>query len=158
MRDWPQEIAKPHQYGNFRDPSKRYPTKAQKAAKRELRDGNSIAHLNLLRMMPCAVCHEMKGIHPHHLRSLDAAKERGVGRKATDRHAVPLCFDHHLGCDGVHSVGSRQEVAWFRDSYGVDAHNLAACLWSVTGDLGRMNRVLLAHKLAASRELVSRKR
>lgn len=144
------------EYGNFRRPEDRYPTKAQKDAKKAQRAGNSVAHLNLIRMMAsCAVCHANKDLHAHHLTGGKAAKTRGVGRKAPDRFTLPLCAMHHTGHTGVHNVGSRREAAWFLD-YGMDGEALADALWAGTGDIGRMNRILLAHKLIASRVLLER--
>jgi hypothetical protein len=143
-------------YGNFKpDKTSRYwPSKASKArTRRAEREGNSEAHLNLIRMLPCTVCHRKTDIHAHHLQSLAAARERGVGQKATDKWAVSLCGDHHME---LHGLGSRREPEWF-DEFGMNAHALAMAYWQSTGDFNRLNRILLAHKLAASRVLLERK-
>lgn len=153
--DWPVDL-QPHVYGNFRNQSRYFPSKAAKArAKRATREGNSDAHLNLIRMLPCTVCERRHGIHAHHLQSGLAAKERGVGMKASDRWAVSLCGEHHAD---LHRYGSRREVGWFAEFGFISPHALADAYWHSTGDFNRLNRILLAHKLAASRELVSRKR
>ncbi len=149
--DWPQTLNKP-MLANFKDKD-RFVPHAGRQKWQATRSGMSPAHLALLRQLPCTVCHE-RAHHAHHLRSGVAAKERGVGIKATDRWAVGLCFHHH---DDVHRVGSRQECHWF-SQWAIDPHLLANALWAGTGDLGRMGRILLAHKLAASRELTSRRK
>ena len=91
---------------------------------------------------------------PHHLRYGEAAKERSIGRKSTDRRVIPLCRVHH---DAAHALGSRRERAYFAE-WGYEALAVSEALWLNSGDLSRMNRVLLAHKLAASRELLMRKK
>lgn len=155
MRDRASEIDRPRVYGNFRpDKFARNAGPQPWLKRREKREGNSNQHLFLIKRLPCLTC----GVHgrsdPHHLRHGVAAKGRGVGMKAQDRYCVPLCRACH---DAVHMIGSRRERGWFED-YGYQALALADALWVNSGDVSRMNRVLLAHKLAASRELVSRKR
>ena len=120
---------------------------------RKARTGMSDAHLALIRKLPCSVCHIGPGvhiIHPHHLKSGPARKERGVGMKATDKWAVPLCgFVHHRE---IERLGSRKEYEWFQDR-GLDPYELAKALWLATGDIGRMVQVLVAHKQGAHRSL-----
>jgi hypothetical protein len=76
-----------------------------------------------------------------------------VSQKATDRWAVPLCFKHHLGEDGTHKVGSREEGKWFLDR-GVDSWCLARELWKATGDSERMLTLIhnFSRKAKAGRE------
>ena len=150
--NWPQTLNKP-QLANFR------PDRFAKNAgpqpwrtRRELRVGNSNAHLDLIRQLPCTLCERHGESDPHHLRFRAAAKERGVGMKATDRWSVPVCRRCH---DEIHALGSRREEGLFRER-GFNALALAHALWANTGALPRMNRVLLAHKLAAVREQLRR--
>jgi hypothetical protein len=110
-----------------------------KAAER--REGNSKAHLALIRQLPCCLTGKFGPSDPHHLLE-GLAHERGVGRKATDRWALPVCRAKH---DELHRVGSRQEHAWFRKHGIADPLEFAAALWRVTGDLDRMLRVWEAH-------------
>jgi hypothetical protein len=91
------------------------------------RDGMSEAYLAAIRRMPSCLSGREPCV-PHHLRSGPAAKERGVGMKATDKWAIPLTPEEHTGPDGVHSVGSKQEIRWFVDR-GVMPLTLASCLW-----------------------------
>lgn len=157
MSDWPQDLnASRRVLGNFRpDRFAKNAGPAPWAKRREILEGNSNAHLALIRMLPCSVCEVAKGVHAHHLRSLQAAKERGVGRKASDRWAVSLCRAHH---EDIHRYGSRREPEWFMDGFEINPHALANALWNNTGDISRLSRVLLAHKLEASRALIGRRR
>lgn len=141
--DHPREL---RPYGRVLDnqrPSLRERSK-KKVSAQERREGNSSAHLALIRKMPCCTClmvHERND--PHHLKSELAGAERGVGMKATDKWTVPLCRRCH---DEVESIGSRKEVGFF-EWYGIsDVHELAHALWKETGDLGRMIKILMAHR------------
>lgn len=117
-------------------------TKKAKPTTAERREGNCKKHLALIRKLPCCVTGLPGPSDPHHLRE-GLAHERGIGRKATDRWAVPLCRQLH---DEAHRVGSRQEREWFRKRGIDDPLELAAALWRTTGDLERMRRVVEAHR------------
>jgi hypothetical protein len=105
------------------------------------REGDSARHLENIRKLPSCVSGRTP-CEAHHLRIKD---ERGVGLKASDRWAVPLTTDEHVaGPDCVHSVGSRQETAWFRER-GVDCLKLAAELWDARHSLAAMERVIAKH-------------
>lgn len=106
------------------------------------RPGMSPAHLRLIRQLPCCVTGLPGPNDPHHLKA-GLVHERGVGRKATDRWAVPLCREKH---EEVERVGSRNEWAWFKKHGIEDPLELAAALWRNTGDLDRMVRVIEAHR------------
>lgn len=139
-RDWPQQVPRARVLANFRQP--RYGGSLNAISNwRDKREGMSAKHLVLIRQLPCSLC-PSTGVDPHHLKSLAAAKERGVGLKATDKWTVPLCRFHH---SDIERLGSRREVAWFMD-HGIDPHALAHGLWLATGDLGRMLSVLRAHQ------------
>lgn len=116
-------------------------TKKVKPTAAEKRDGNSKAHLALIRQLPCCITGKRAPSDPHHLRE-GLAHERGIGRKATDRWTVPVCRSIH---EDLHKVGSRQEWEWFRKRGIEDPLELAAALYRNTGDLERMQRVLEAH-------------
>ena len=139
--DWPREFRE-HRIGNFR------PSLAERNAKRpkrgSQRPGMSGTHLELIRLMPCSACLKVNGkSDPHHLKSLGAKAERGVGLKATDRWAVPLCRSCH---NEIEAISSPREPKWFADFGVADVHELAHALWHATGDLGRMIKVLMAHR------------
>lgn len=116
-------------------------TKKVKPSSAERREGNCKKHLALIRKLPCCVTGKRGPNDPHHLKE-GLAHERGIGRKATDRWAVPLCRTKH---EEVERIGSRNEQAWFQKHGIADSLELAAALWRNTGDLERMQRVLEAH-------------
>ena len=155
VRDnWPQTFSheqKPRfKPDRFAEGAGRQPWKTR----RERREGNCNAHLFLVRSLPCLICGVRGRSDPHHLRHGQAAKGRGVGMKAQDRFCVPLCRACH---DSTHAIGSRRERGYFAE-YGYEALAVADALWVNSGDLSRLHRVLLAHKLAASRELLMRRK
>lgn len=126
---------------NFRPSVRERIAKKNKPKSASKREGMNEKHLALIRQLPCCVTGKAPRSDPHHLKE-GLAHERGIGRKATDRWAVPLCRQKH---EEVERIGSRQEWAWFR-SHGIeDPLELAAALWRVTGDLDRMRKVLAAH-------------
>lgn len=105
------------------------------------RPGMSEEHLALIRQLPSCI----SGTGPceaHHLKSGPAKDERGQGQKATDRWAVPLTVMEH---SELERIGSRLEEAWFRERGVGDVVELAAALWTNTGDLNRMWKVQQAH-------------
>jgi hypothetical protein len=108
MSDWPQEFRKPHVLNNQR-PSLKERAKRH-VSSQERREGNSAAHLALIRQLPCCVCGKAPPVDCHHLKSGPAASERSVGRRATDQWAVPLCRICH---SAVERMGSRREFEWF---------------------------------------------
>lgn len=127
---------------NFR-PSvrQRLEAKARKESAARKRPGMSEAHLVLIRQLPCCASGWRAPSDAHHLRQ-GLSNERGVGRKATDRWAVPLSRRMH---DDLHRLGSRRELEWFQ-AHGIeDPLELANALWANTGDLERMRKVLEVH-------------
>lgn len=135
------EIYKEKVFGNFRE---RFPEK-HKSTFRDERPGMSEKHLSLVRQMPCCVCLEVRPkvtIDPHHLKSGPAKDERGIGLRATDKWALPVCRLHH---EMVERLSSRSETQFFFDA-GVDPHDLAKSLWDASGDLERMVKILIAHR------------
>jgi hypothetical protein len=70
-------------------------------------------YLAFIRLLPCLICG--KKAEPHH------AGQRGIGQKADDRTAIPLCQKHHrrpgLGgaSDSAHALGKR-----FWQHHGID--------------------------------------
>ena len=108
--------------------------------KRDRSDGMSDAYLAKIRKLPSCISWQMP-CEAHHLRSGPAARERGVGRKATDKWALPLTPEEHSQC---HHYGSKREIAWFR-SKGIHAHSLAKELWANRHNQMAMYRVLMDH-------------
>jgi hypothetical protein len=111
--------------------------RAKKPSRASQRKGMSPEHIDLVRQLPSCLSGAVP-CDPHHLR---IKGERGVGMKATDRWAVPLTRAEHTD---VHKVGSKMEMAWFRGR-GIDPLQLSAALWDATGDLDRMERIVLDH-------------
>jgi hypothetical protein len=73
---------------------------------------------------------------------LKCTGERGIGKKSSNRWAVPLCSECHI--NGVERVGSRQEAAWFRER-GILCLDLAAALHANSHSLDAMMNVLKMH-------------
>lgn len=138
MASWPQEIKKPHVYGNFKS---RGPKERHRNSERfKTRPGMSDDHLAMIRQLHCCVCDRAAPSDPHHIKA--GTGERGTGLRSTDRWAVPMCRTHH---DEVERIGSRNERQWFLDRH-VDPHELTQALWASTGDLARMRNVLATQR------------
>ena len=133
------EIRHERVYGNFkpRGPRQR---KTKNSQNYKRRSGMSDEHLDLVRQLPCCVCGARPRSEAHHLKA--GTGERGMGLRSTDRWAVPLCRDDH---DEVERIGAKRETEWFR-AHGIDQLSLALGLWSTTGDLNRMIKVMEAHR------------
>src|SRR5262249_14917279 len=79
-------------------------------------------HLRYVAQQACLICGR-KQSDPHHLRYL---QPRALGRKASDKFAVPLCRSHHRA---VHRAGDEQ--AWWKAA-GIDPVKVARQLWRQT--------------------------
>lgn len=141
MTEKPQEIRPPHVYGNFRKPLRERVKRHVSAQER--REGNSKRHLECVRQLPCCITLQMPAGECHHLKSGPAAKERGMGQKATDKWVVPMGHKAHIY--GIELLGSRNEEAWFA-KHGIDPYELAAALWAASGDIPKMTAIVLAHR------------
>jgi hypothetical protein len=107
------------------------------------REGDSPKHLDFVRSLPCVVCGFVAIAH-HLNRSVDGLP-KGKGRKNTDRWAIPLCTLHHNGQkDSVHGHGD--DEAWLA-MRGIQARDLAAALWRVSGDLEAGERIVYRAKV-----------
>lgn len=77
------------------------------------------AHKAMLSERACVICERLYGQHPggnvelHHLRS-------GGWGKGDYRTLIPLCYDHHRGANGIHTLGTK---AWERQ-FGVSQRDL----------------------------------
>ena len=135
-------IRREHVYGNFKNRSAIPPRK--KRAEWKPRAGMSKKHLEFIRALPCIKCMSQVGVQAHHLKQ--GTGERGAGMRSTDRWAVPLCGPEARDCHGeVERIGAKNEIEWFA-GFGIDPHELARGLWSVSGNREQMLVVLLAHK------------
>ena len=135
------EIKRDLVLANFR-PTLRQRKQRRTGTWRKTRPGNDPTHLELIRQLPCCICLSRKEVQAHHLK---CGGERGMGLKAPDKFAVPLCaIPHH---DEVERIGSRNEMAWFEDKGGFDPLELANALWSAPRDATAMLKIILAqHK------------
>jgi hypothetical protein len=79
-------------------------------------------HLRFVISQPCLICGRTPS-DAHHIRF---AEQRAIGRKVSDRFAVPICRLHHRE---LHRRGN--ERAWWQ-SQGIDPLVVAATLWART--------------------------
>jgi hypothetical protein len=79
-------------------------------------------HLKFVASQPCLVCGRTPS-DPHHIRF---AEQRAMGRKVSDKFAVPICRLHHRE---LHRRGN--EHAWWQNQ-GIDPLVVAATLWART--------------------------
>lgn len=62
--------------------------------------------------MPCIVCETM-GFYTHPVQVHHVRLNHGWGRSGHTA-TIPLCWEHHVGATGVHSMGREQ----FKEKYG----------------------------------------
>jgi len=79
-------------------------------------------HLRFVASQPCLVC----GRTPSDAHHIKFAEQRAMGRKVSDKFAVPICRLHHRE---LHRRGN--EHAWWQ-SQGIDPLPVAASLWGRT--------------------------
>jgi hypothetical protein len=79
-------------------------------------------HLKFVASQPCLVC----GRTPSDAHHLKFAEQRAMGRKVSDRFAVPICRLHHRE---LHRRGN--ERAWWQ-TQGIDPLPIATSLWEKT--------------------------
>ena len=156
-RSWPADLNNlRREYGRFRDPAARYPTKAQKAIKRAARPGNDLEHLARVRQLWCTLGHE-RGlkIDVHHLQGGPVRKFRGLGLKSPDAWVVPLEHWRHME---LHALGSRHELDYFMENGGINPYVLATALFAISKmGVMTMGRVLTAHQLQGAAYLLRHK-
>ena len=84
-------------------------------------------YLEAVRELPCVIClHHtggpLTGSSAHHvIHTKDAGQGSRGQRKTPDTMAIPLCWKHHQGPDGVHT---RPE--WWKANFGLDVDYIAA--------------------------------
>jgi hypothetical protein len=106
------------------------------------RERQEPGYLEKIRKLPCCIpgCKESPPSHAHHLK---CTGERGIGKKSSNKWAVPLCHECHI--NGVERIGSRQEAAWFRER-GILCLDLAAALYANSHSLDAMLNVVRTHR------------
>ena len=103
---------------------------------RRKREGMSATHRANIHDLLCATCGK-PGPEVHHLMKALPQGERGMGRKAADRWAIPLCHGCHRA---VHDHGN--DEVWLAE-HGIQGRELASALWAERDSLDGMIRVLL---------------
>ena len=74
-------------------------------------------YLRYIRLLPCVVCCTSRGVEAAH------TGPHGIGQKAPDSSAIPLCRKHHrMGPDSYHQLGP---VA-FQERHRIDIAGLVA--------------------------------
>jgi len=79
-------------------------------------------HLKFVASQPCLVC----GRTPSDAHHIKFAEQRAMGRKVSDKFAVPICRLHHRE---LHRRGN--EHAWWQNQ-GIEPLTVAAALWART--------------------------
>ena len=61
---------------------------------------------NNLAKQGCVVCRLFHGVvTPACIHHLTGIQYRSTGKKAKDEHTIPLCYNHHQGAQGIHTIG-----------------------------------------------------
>lgn len=71
-------------------------------------------HLARVAQLPCCVC-RFEEVELHHIRH-----GLGLSQRASHYDTLPICFRHHRGADGIHTLGTRK---WER-LYGEQTEHL----------------------------------
>ncbi len=86
------------------------------------RPGDSKAHLDFIRSLPCCVTGHTP-VDPHHLMRAVDDRPKGAGRRHEDRWAIPLSRATH---EAAHANGDDEA---FLAAHGIDGRALAESLW-----------------------------
>lgn len=81
-------------------------------------------HLSRIAKLGCIVCQDTIA-SCHHVRH-----GQGMGQRSDDKLALPLCYRHHQGEEGIHTLGTR---AWER-KYGTEFQLLCQVYDLLGGD------------------------
>ncbi len=105
-----------------RTPLKRYTRPRPRRSKPRRGPERSPEYLAWIRTLRCAVCQRAFGIEAAHT---NATGMRGIGQKASDYSAIPLCFRHHrVDRDSYHKLGERR----FAEQHAIDIAELVVAL------------------------------
>lgn len=69
-------------------------------------------HMARVAQLPCIICGSWP-VNVHHA-------ETGGGGRKDDMKVLPLCYNHHQGRDGIHTIGRK---VW-RDRFGTETELL----------------------------------
>jgi hypothetical protein len=84
-----------------------------------------VQHLAFVRELPCVACGKAAPSEAAHVRT---GTDGGIGMKPADRYSVPLCTTCHAK---QHRLGELT----FWSALRIDPLNVAARLWTVSGDV-----------------------
>ena len=100
-------------------------------------------HMACIACLPCVIC-KARGVHVAHVRMADPERGKpftGKAEKPSDKWTLPLCPSHHLlGPDAQHAMNER--IWWLE--HGIDPIALCEQLYAVTGDLEKMEQIILS--------------
>lgn len=82
--------------------------------RRTTREKKDPAYLEAVADLPCVICNDWP-VQVHH-----PCCGRYSQAKAPDQDAIPLCWNHHLGPDGVHT-----RKKWWIEQFGPDTDYIA---------------------------------
>ena len=82
-------------------------------------------HLTFVRQLPCVACGKAAPSEAAHVRT---GTDGGTGMKPGDRYSVPLCT-------ACHAKQHRTGELTFWSALRVDPLNVAARLWTISGDI-----------------------
>ena len=77
-------------------------------------------HMDKVAQLGCYVCKGPATLH--HIRN-NGKGNVGMGRRSSHFEVIPLCFEHHQGCTGIHLDKKN-----FEEKYGTEAKILEAVL------------------------------
>lgn len=98
------------------------------------------AHLAFVRRLPCTVCCAEGGVDAAHIRFGDLARDKppaGMGMKPDDKWVLPMCRE-------CHRTQHQQNERAFWAKCGIDALELAECLYECTGDEAKARALIAA--------------
>jgi len=85
-------------------------------------------YLEAIHNLPCCICEAFGHRQTTPTQAHHTICGRYSQRKTPDRQAIPLCYHHHQGEDGIHQ-GKRSWVA----KYGQDTDYIAGTLDAICG-------------------------
>ena len=77
-------------------------------------------HMDKVAQLGCYVCKAPATLH--HIRN-NGKGNVGIGKRSSHFEVIPLCFEHHQGCTGIHLDKKN-----FIEKYGTEAEILEAVL------------------------------
>lgn len=104
---------------------------------RQPREGDSAAHVAMVRRLPCCVTGFRHNVDAHHLLKVGDGLPKGMSRRNEDKWVIPLHHDLHME---LHDRAGNEEA--FLAGMGIDGRALARALWANRGDLDACERII----------------